>query len=117
MTAADPLLILLRSWEVFAQALAKGYEFGLDDWLNDVDLRQFLADALQKAERPWDAACGQRLVDADQAVRSATSVMTTCLWGSRNAAEHGWQPDQNWWYFVVPTQHTPEFVADLSLVR
>jgi hypothetical protein len=36
---------LLAKWEAFARELHQGYRFGLDDWLNDVDVRRLIGEA------------------------------------------------------------------------
>jgi hypothetical protein len=117
MTVGEATAMLLRTWEVFAQSLANGYEFGLDDWLNDVDARQCLADALLAQQEPIAAVLYERMLAADELVQAATNVHATCLWGSSNAQERGWEAVENWWYFVVPKTHTEEFAADLARVR
>ena len=105
---------LLDTWEAFASSLAGGYDFGLDDYLNDLDVRQLIEQALLSAREPVDERLRKRLETADELVLAATERTHTCLWGSHNAAERGWQSDQNWWYFAMPRERSAEFDDDVE---
>lgn len=105
---------LVGRWESFASSLRDGYEFGLDDFLNDVDVRQRIETELREASPEPDNALQARLAAADHAVRAATSATFPCVWGSENATAHGWTPAGNWWYFVIPLQRGGGFDDDLA---
>jgi hypothetical protein len=116
MTQPRSTRALLGAWERTAATLPSGYDFGLDDWLNDLDGRRLLAAALGDDTRraPTFRA---RLAAADRLVRAATKPFPLCLWGSKNAERHGYDRTRHWFYFVVPTRHGDEFAADLARVR
>lgn len=105
---------LLGGWETFAASLQRGYELGLDDYLNDVDARQLLEAIVHTEQLPECDAFQARLAKADQLVRGATAPTRDCIWGAANAAEHGWTREANWWYFAVPKQRGEELDADLA---
>jgi hypothetical protein len=103
---------LLAKWEAFARELHQGYRFGLDDWLNDVDVRRLIAEAgdlLPSHQR--------RLAAADARVREATQPHDKCLWGTKNAQQHGWKPTTHWYYFARPACHGEPFGKDLARVQ
>jgi hypothetical protein len=100
---------LLAKWEAFARELHQGYRFGLDDWLNDVDVRRLIAEAgdlLPSHQR--------RLAAADARVRMATVPHDKCLWGTKNAQSQGWTEDVHWYYFARPLRHDRQFREDIS---
>lgn len=107
---------LLAAWEHTASTLPHGYELGLDDWLNDLDGRRLLAEALGDDARraPTFRA---RLAAADALVRAATRPFPLCLWGTANAARHGYDRERHWYYFVVPARRNAGFDTDLTRVR
>lgn len=110
-------LELLGRWETFAGALHRGYDLGLDDYLNDVDVRQLLESMVRAGQRSVDGRFEARLATADEAVRAAATVTTPCLWGAANAAERGWTHEGNWWFFAIPEQRGAEFDMDLEMLR
>lgn len=116
MTARRSVRALLAAWERTAASLATGYEFGLDDWRNDLDGRRLLAAALGDDARraPTFRA---RLAAADALVRAATRPFPVSVWGTRNATREGWDRDCHWYYFVVPTRGSAGLEADLRHVR
>lgn len=105
---------LVANWERTVQAVAAGYTLGLDDYLNDLDARQLLEEALTVAtvEQHEDAA--QRIERADELMQSVTEPTTVCLWGDEVAKEEGWTPQENWWYFARPRQAADELLAEID---
>lgn len=116
MTRRRSTRALLTAWERTAATLADGYELGLDDWLNDVDGRRLLGEALGDDPRRAPTF-RRRLAAADALVRAATKAFPRCLWGSANAEQHGYDRTRHWFYFVVPKRHGAEFRADLARIR
>ena len=108
---------LLDAWETFAKALGKGYAQSLDDYLNDLDARQILADAWVKASPAQRSALQSRLQAADRRVRTATSTSEVCLWGSKIARRERYTAEANWWYYAVPKKPAPALRAELEKVR
>lgn len=104
---------LVAEWERIAATIAHGYELTLDDYLNDMDVREILGDVLASMPEP-DGPLIDRLRDADELVRRATVVGTPCLWGEQNRVRHGWTARENWWYFAVPTAPGEDLAADLT---
>tara|TARA_R110002072_G_scaffold41023_2_gene115675 strand:+ start:14653 stop:15033 length:381 start_codon:yes stop_codon:yes gene_type:complete len=107
-------LDLLGRWETFARSLHGSYDFGLDDYLNDVDVRQLIETMVEEEPSPAGEEFGARLAAADAIVRAATVSTAHCIWGATNAEEQRWTRDHNWWYFAAPRQCGAEMEADLA---
>ena len=103
---------LVENWERVVESVTRGYNLGLDDYLNDMDGRQLLDEALELAKA--DHAYIERVRRADQSMRRLVRPITRSLWGEKNATEHGWSAAKNWWYFAVPIKAGPELVDDLK---
>ena len=94
---------LLRGWEETVAAVAAGYPLDtLDDYLNDLDGRQILDEALAIASPRESAKVRARLDAADARFRALVTSVARCLWGDRAAREHAWTADRNWWYWSRP---------------
>ncbi len=105
---------LLEAWENLVRAVEAGYALGLDDYLNDLDVRQLLADALAVAPPKERAAHEERLQRADEQMQALLAPVEVCLWGEEVAEEEGWTARNNWWYFSRPRHGDPDFLAELA---
>jgi hypothetical protein len=94
---------LLEHWATIVAAVERGRDASLDEWLNDMDLRDILAGALAAAGPRERRAAAQRLVTEPCA----------CLWGEEIAATNRWRPEWQWWYFRRPTVPGPTLREDL----
>jgi hypothetical protein len=112
--AAGGLEALVAQWESVADALDRGYPLDtLDDYLNDMDARQLIDDAIRAVPGAGDALRG-RLETADRRVRALVTPRERCLWGDRIATSHGWTSAREWWYFTRPTRPGPGLKRDLG---
>ena len=94
---------LLCGWEETVAAVAAGYPLDtLDDYLNDLDGRQILGEALALAPRAEARRLRARLDAADARFRELVVPTARCLWGDRAADEHDWSVDRSWWYWSRP---------------
>jgi hypothetical protein len=87
---------LLRRWAEFVQELEQGYEFGLEDYRNDLDIRGIIG--LIGAEG-----------EAEQADRRFQSVLTATdrrIWES--------SAGDPWWDFGYPRNVSGKLRADLE---
>ena len=105
---------LVESWEKTVREVENGYSLTLDDYLNDLDARQLIADALAVADDQQRAAIEARLRRADEIMRSQTTPVKVCLWGEEVANEEGWTAEKNWWYFARPIKADPELLAEIG---
>ena len=105
---------LVEEWERAVEQVEDGYPLGLDDYLNDLDGRQLLEDALEVAPKLDRAAARVRVEGADARMRRVARIIHECLWGERVAEQEGWTADHNWWYFAVPQKPGPTLREDLN---
>ncbi len=109
---------LIDQWADFVRDLDRdGYTFDLDNWLNDVDVRELILEALPmfSAEEMGDHAL--KLDAADQAFRAATREFKRCVWGSGTARKEKWTAQNNWWYFRTPARSNDQLEDELATVR
>jgi hypothetical protein len=105
---------LIESWEKTVRSVEHGYSLTLDDYLNDLDARQLIAEILPVASDDQRAGVAARLTRADETMRSLTRPTPVSLWGREVAEEEGWTPEENWWYFARPIHADPELLADID---
>ncbi len=103
---------LLEHWASIVAAVERGRDASLDEWLNDMDLRDILAGALAAAGPRERRAAAIRLDDADERFHGVTEPCT-CLWGDQIAQTNRWRPEWQWWYFRRPTVPGPTLREDL----
>ena len=72
---------LIDQWAEFATDLTKGYSFDLDNWRNDVDVRELILEALPMFSREEMGEHALKLDQADKAFQSATRDFKQCVWG------------------------------------
>lgn len=107
---------LVENWERVVDQVLAGYNLTLDDYLNDMDGRQLLANALELAPEEVREDFLPRVHDADLRVRLNLVPAGRCLWGGIVADEEGWTADQNWWYFEKPRHSGPRLREELDAV-
>ena len=105
---------LLESWERTVESVARGYPYGLDDYLNDLDGRQLIEDVWGAASDIERARVEARLGLADDKMRAHTERRERCLWGADVATYHGWSSERNWWYWSVPRNPGTELAEELD---
>ena len=105
---------LLDRWGEVVATVQTGYPLTLDDYLNDMDLRQLIDDALPHASMRGHKQALVRLYQLDEDVRPHLAPTDRCLWGTKAEAQHGWTPEHNWWYFSVPRAPGAQLAGDLA---
>ena len=85
---------LVEQWEALVASVEEGYSLGLDDYLNELDVRQLLADALSVASpvasKEESAPFSERWQRADEQFLLLTQPTEVCLWSNEVAEEEGW---------------------------
>jgi len=109
----------IAAWDKAVAQIEAGYAFDLDDWLNDMDLRRLIEEAM--AGRSPDSglmnqAPADRLAAIDHRFRRATLEAGKCLWGKAVAVREGWHPDRHWWYFRRPRPGNAALDRDIDRV-
>ena len=105
---------LAESWEEVVRSVEEGYSLGLDDYLNDLDGRQLLEEALAVAPAQEKKTALQRVRRADAKMQTLVRPAGSCLWGDETARQEGWTAKKNWWYFSVPVNPGEELLDELG---
>lgn len=109
---------LIDQWAGFARDLERqDYTFDLDNWLNDVDVRELILEALPMFGREEMGEHALKLDEADRAFMAATRDFKRCVWGSGTARKEHWDARKNWWYFRTPTRSNAQLEDELATVR
>lgn len=114
-TVGEGIAGLVEDWERAVATIAAGYKLGLDDWLNDMDARQVLADSLAVAATAPPRKLVTRINAADDKLKALVVPSGRCLWGDGLAKRNGWTLERNWWYFLRPREAAPELLKDLGV--
>lgn len=104
---------LVEAWERVVASVAAGYQLGLDDYLNDLDARQLLAEAWDIAPVNERQYYESRVAAADAQMKSLLRAADECLWGDEIAEEEGWTREEQWWYFHAPKNAGADLLAEL----
>jgi len=111
---AQGLRGLVENWERVVNQVVQGYNLTFDDYLNDMDGRQLLANALELAPEEIRNAFLPRVYDADRRIRLNLVSAGGCLWGGIVAEEERWSEETHWWYFERPRNPGPRLRAELE---
>lgn len=107
------LAALVAKWEAFVQSVEGGYPFGLDDLLNDMDIRDAIAAAIAVAPVEQAARVEARLATLDARLQR-NSVATGCLWGEEIEEDDALDPGREWWYYLRPRWLNEDLAAELA---
>lgn len=105
---------LLEQWENVVTDVEEIYPLGLDDYLDDMDVRELIDGSLEVASPDERRKARKRLEVLDTRMKAALVPAGRCLWGSDMAEQHDWTPQKNWWYFMQPREPGPELKEDLE---
>ncbi len=101
---------LVARWEQAARdAEHERYPFGVEDWLNELDGRQLVAELAASLKGSLSSAQQARLADADARIEAVTEETPECLWGERMAKRMKWTAKQQWWYWRRPRAVAEDF--------
>ncbi|MEO8030428.1 MAG: hypothetical protein ABJC74_16345 [Gemmatimonadota bacterium] len=105
---------LVENWERVVRDLEQGYKLTFDDYLNDMDGRQLLENAVNFAPEVIRAAYRDRIAAADGRVEAILVPSSRCIWGQIVADDEGWRPAKNWWYFRLPKAPGAQMAEELK---
>jgi hypothetical protein len=106
---------LVENWERVVEQVAVGYDAPLDDYLNEMDGRQLLENALELSPEEVREAFLPRVREADAKIRLNLVRAGRCLWGGIVAEDEQWTESRNWWYFEHPRHPGPRLRQELVL--
>jgi hypothetical protein len=104
---------LVARWAQVVASVEDGYTFGLDDLLNDMDVRDLIADVLPLLSDGERAAQLAVIEPLDARLRAVSSPVR-CLWGRAVERDDELSPDREWWFYLRPTRLNAELGADLA---
>lgn len=110
---AEGLEGLVQRWGEIVRAVETRYNYTLDQYLNDLDVRGLIEGAARVAPRDLVAFVRPDLEELDARMLAAT-VPTHCLWGHEVQDEEGFTEDRDWWYFRRPAQPGASLLHDLE---
>ena len=114
----EDLRELIDQWATFTADLERqDYNFDLDNWLNDVDVRELILEALPMFSREEMGDHALKLDEADKAFLAGTREFKKCVWGGGTAKKEKWTPQKNWWYFRTPQRTNAQLEDELATVR
>jgi hypothetical protein len=105
---------LIETWETVVTEISHGYDLTLDDYLNDMDGRQLIEEAIPFASTPAHKALIKKLGRLDKIVKTLIVPTEKSLWGESVAKERNWTPETNWWYFNHPEHPGPDLRDELE---
>jgi hypothetical protein len=109
---------LIDQWAKFAADLERSdYTFDLDNWRNDVDVRELILEALPMFSREEIGDHALKLDEADRAFQASTRVFKRCVWGHGTQKKEKWTAESNWWYFRTPLRSNAQLEDELATVR
>lgn len=115
--ARDSLAERVARWANIVEQLKQGWRFDLDDWLNDMDLRQLIHDgwALYGPDERAEVEAAMRHADSHFLLHTVDAGK--CLWGRKAAKRERWSAKTNWWYFRKPRKAETAFIEEVERVR
>lgn len=93
---------LVRSWERTVEDLQRGFDWEVDEWLNDLDVRTMIHEISRALPSELPLGLIRRLSVADLQFLGATMALEGCVWGDENARENEWRRDVYWWLWRLP---------------
>ena len=93
---------LVRMWEHVVASVASGESQDRDDYLNDMDGRRILEEALAVAPAEERSKWAARVQAADDRIRLYLIPTEECLWGDDNARKEGYSRKRDRWYYHSP---------------
>jgi hypothetical protein len=104
---------LVADWVAIARSAGR-YNLTLDDWVNDLDLRDIIAGALAVAPDSERHAMRDLLERADEEFRAATFTSAHAAPHNSTARANAYDPTRQWWYFRYPAHPGDSMRADLN---
>ena len=104
---------IIVDWGAIAQS-ASHYNLTLYDWVNDLDLRDIIAGALDVAPEHERDEVGDALDRADHTFRAATLPSERSPVTAPTAVANEYDPARQWWYFRYPAHPGDSMRSDLA---
>ena len=96
---------LVERWTNIVDEISRGYRLTLDDYLNDMDVRDIIAGALTVANPGEHEEVANSLAQADRKLRELTKASPSLLENPPSL--------ERWWYWRRPKKAGPSLTRDL----
>jgi len=80
----------------------EGYNGIFEEYLNDMDARRITNELLPIASDEERARAEAVVPGLDERFFKVTVPVDSCIWGGKIAANYGYRPDRDWWYYRLP---------------
>lgn len=104
---------LLLKWRRFVEEVEEGYAAGLEDYLNDLDLRLLLQDLRLGVKDALSRSHGLQLERIDRRFRGATRPSKASVYGNSSTVASKFDRRTHWWYFARPLRGPRELLDAL----
>ena len=109
---------LIDQWAEFTSGLETAdYTFDLDNWRNDVDVRELILEMLPMFSREEIGDHALKLDQADATFKTNPRTSRRCVWGHGTQRKEKWTAQKNWWYFRAPARSNGQLEDELATVR
>ena len=93
---------LLLRWSRIVAHVEEGYRGLIEEYVNDMDARRIISELLPIASDGERARVEAVIPALDERFLEVTVPVDSCIWGAKAAADYGYRPDHDWWYYRVP---------------
>jgi hypothetical protein len=106
---------LVERWTNIVDEIARGYQLTLDDYLNDMDVRDIIAGALTVADPQEREEIASALAHADRKLREVTKASPSLLEYPTDVPKPTSPPNlDRWWYARRPKNAGAALTRDLA---
>lgn len=95
---------LLASWESTVTSITEGEVPDYNQYLKSMDRRRILEETLALIPMYQQAWYHKRIYEADHRLKPYLTFTEEPLCGPALAAEKGYTPERQWWYYYRPWQ-------------
>lgn len=93
---------LLGRWEWLVNSVAHGDEWGYEDWVNEMDGRRILEEALALLPLEEQTSTKAHVAELDERLKSCLIPVSDGIIDSKEINQYGYTSERDWWYFNFP---------------
>jgi hypothetical protein len=106
---------MVKGWERTVRDIVERTPQYYNEYLNDMDGRELLQDALDAIPPDEQGALRARVAAADATVLPHLVPTAHCIWGDHVARAQGYTPERDWWYFHRPPNEETDWPPEWAL--
>lgn len=107
MSILDKFNDRIENWDKIVSEIKDGYQFGIEDYANDIDTRHILGEIISELSPEGQARALAMLEPIDERFRQVTRPFDKSIHGEVQVSE--------WWYFRIPNVMGEELSDDLNI--